>query len=97
MRARRLGGHPAGLLRTSAVIIALILLGRCWRRGPAPAPARRSGPSSACSPAPRGWSASGQEVDIPIAEVRVGDIVVVRPGERIPVDGEVIEGQLRGR
>ncbi|HEX7975589.1 MAG TPA: heavy metal translocating P-type ATPase [Anaerolineales bacterium] len=35
----------------------------------------------------------GQEVDIPVEEVLVNDIVIVRPGEKIPVDGEVIEGQ----
>ncbi|MBI4762849.1 MAG: heavy metal translocating P-type ATPase [Chloroflexi bacterium] len=35
----------------------------------------------------------GQEVDIPVEEVLVNDIVVVRPGEKIPVDGDVIEGQ----
>ncbi|HLB49508.1 MAG TPA: HAD-IC family P-type ATPase, partial [Anaerolineales bacterium] len=35
----------------------------------------------------------GQELDIPVEEVLVNDIVVVRPGEKIPVDGEVIEGQ----
>ncbi len=34
-----------------------------------------------------------QEVDIPVEEVLVNDIVVVRPGEKIPVDGAVIEGQ----
>ncbi len=34
----------------------------------------------------------GQEVAVPIAEVRVGEIALVRPGERIPVDGEVVEG-----
>lgn len=34
----------------------------------------------------------GQEVEIPVEEVLVGDIVVVRPGERIPVDGEISEG-----
>jgi Cu+-exporting ATPase len=34
----------------------------------------------------------GKEVDIPVEEVLVGDIVVVRPGEKIPVDGEIIEG-----
>jgi Cu+-exporting ATPase len=32
------------------------------------------------------------EVDIPIEEVRVGDIVLVRPGEKIPVDGEIVDG-----
>ena len=35
----------------------------------------------------------GQEVELPIAEVQVGDTVVVRPGEKIPVDGDVIDGQ----
>ena len=34
----------------------------------------------------------GQELDIPIEEVKVGDIVVVRPGEKIPVDGKIVEG-----
>jgi len=34
-----------------------------------------------------------REMDIPVEEVLVQDIVVVRPGEKIPVDGEVIEGQ----
>jgi Cu+-exporting ATPase len=34
----------------------------------------------------------GKEVDIPVEEVLVGDSVVVRPGEKIPVDGEIIEG-----
>src|SRR4030067_708909 len=35
----------------------------------------------------------GKEVDIPVEEVLVNDIIVVRPGEKIPVDGEVFEGQ----
>ncbi|HLF00780.1 MAG TPA: copper-translocating P-type ATPase, partial [Anaerolineales bacterium] len=35
----------------------------------------------------------GKEIDIPVEEVLVNDIVVVRPGEKIPVDGEIIEGQ----
>ncbi|MCG3209692.1 MAG: Copper-transporting P-type ATPase [Anaerolineae bacterium] len=36
---------------------------------------------------------SGQEVEIPVEEVLVGDIIVVRPGDKIPVDGEIIEGR----
>ncbi len=34
----------------------------------------------------------GQELDIPVEQVLVGDVVLVRPGEKVPVDGEVIEG-----
>jgi Cu+-exporting ATPase len=34
----------------------------------------------------------GKEIDIPVEQVEVGDIVVVRPGEKIPVDGKIIEG-----
>jgi Cu+-exporting ATPase len=35
----------------------------------------------------------GEEVDIPIDEVQVGDVMVVRPGEKIPTDGEIIDGE----
>ena len=35
----------------------------------------------------------GEEVKVPVDEVKVGDVVVVRPGEKIPVDGVVIEGE----
>jgi len=34
----------------------------------------------------------GQEKDVPIEQVKVGDIILVRPGEKIPVDGEIIDG-----
>jgi Cu+-exporting ATPase len=40
----------------------------------------------------RGSGASVEEVEIPIEDVLVGDIVVVRPGEKIPVDGTLVEG-----
>jgi Cu+-exporting ATPase len=36
---------------------------------------------------------AGGEVDVPVEQVRVGDVVVVRPGERVPVDGVVVEGR----
>ena len=35
---------------------------------------------------------NGKEIDVPVEEVVVGDILVVRPGEKIPVDGEITEG-----
>jgi Cu+-exporting ATPase len=35
----------------------------------------------------------GREVEVPVAEVAAGEVVVVRPGDRIPVDGRVVEGQ----
>jgi Cu+-exporting ATPase len=34
----------------------------------------------------------GREQDVPVEEVRFGDVIVVRPGERLPVDGEVVDG-----
>lgn len=36
---------------------------------------------------------NGQEVEIPVTELAVGEIVIVRPGEKVPVDGEVVAGQ----
>lgn len=35
---------------------------------------------------------NGQEKEIPVEQVRVGDLIIVRPGEKVPVDGEIIEG-----
>lgn len=36
---------------------------------------------------------NGSEIDVPIGQVQVGEVVIVRPGETIPVDGEVVAGQ----
>ena len=35
----------------------------------------------------------GQQVDVPVAEVVVGDVVVLKPGDKVPVDGEVLDGR----
>jgi Cu+-exporting ATPase len=76
----------------SAVVITLVVLGR-WLE------ARARGRTSEAirrlvSLAPRTARVlrDGQEVDVPTAEVLVGDLIRIRPGERVPVDGIVIEG-----
>ena len=87
------GAHPAVYFETSAVIIALVLLGR-WLEARA-----RAGTGEAIrtliglQPRTTRVVRFDLEADVPTREVRLGDIVVVRPGERIPVDGEVTEGR----
>ena len=77
---------------TAAVIITLILMGRLLE-------ARAKGKTSEAikrlmglQPKTARVVRNSRETDIPIDEVQVGDLVVVRPGERIPVDGFVQEG-----
>jgi Cu+-exporting ATPase len=77
---------------SSAVVIAAVLFGKYLEE-------LAKGRASAALRALAGLQAraatvrrDGVERELPIAEVRVGDIVVVRPGERIPVDGVVREG-----
>jgi P-type Cu+ transporter len=48
---------------------------------------------AAMSPQTARVEREGREVEVPVAEVRVGETVIVRPGEKIPVDGEVTGGQ----
>ncbi len=87
---------PAGTVHVyyeaAAVIVTLILLGRFLE-------ARAKGRTSEAIRRLVGLQAKtarvrreGQVVEVQIAEVREGDLVEVRPGERIPLDGEVVEG-----
>jgi Cu+-exporting ATPase len=78
---------------TAAVIITLIVLGKFLE-------ARAKGRTSEAIKKLLGLQAKtarvvrgGQEVDIPIEDVRAGDIVLVRPGEKLAVDGVVVEGR----
>lgn len=78
---------------TAAVIITLILLGRLLE-------AKAKSHTSDAIKKLLGLQVktarvirNGQEVDIPLEEVKVGDLVRVRPGEKIPVDGVITEGQ----
>ena len=86
-----LDGHV--YFETAAVIITLIRLGKFLE-------ARAKGRTSDAIKKLMGLRAKtarvvrdGSEIDVPIDEVRVGDMVLVRPGEKIPVDGVVVEGR----
>jgi Cu+-exporting ATPase len=95
--ARMPNGYPATYFEPAAVIVALVLMGqvlelRARRRTSgairalldlAPKTARRIRPNG---------SEAGSEDDIPLELVQPGDKLRVRPGERVPVDGLVIEG-----
>ena len=48
---------------------------------------------SAMAPQTARVKRDGAEIEIPVAEVQVGEVVIVRPGEKIPVDGDVLQGQ----
>ncbi|HWI45944.1 MAG TPA: heavy metal translocating P-type ATPase [Rubrobacter sp.] len=78
---------------TSALIITLILLGRLLE-------ARAKGRTNEAIKKLAGLQAKiarvlrdGEEVDVPVEDVDVGEVVVVRPGEKVPVDGRVISGE----
>ncbi|MDB5795060.1 MAG: copper-transporting ATPase [Noviherbaspirillum sp.] len=83
---------PHLYLESSAVIITLVLLGK-WLEERAKyqtvAAIRALESLRAATALVR---RAGIEKEVPVAEVRIGDIVVVRPGDRVPVDGVIIEG-----
>jgi Cu+-exporting ATPase len=83
--------HP--FYEATAVVITLVMLGQALE-------ARAKGKTSQAlrrlmdlRPRTARVLRGGEEVEIPAQEVQVGELVVVRPGERIPVDGEVSEGR----
>ncbi|KZE70127.1 copper-translocating P-type ATPase [Paenibacillus polymyxa] len=84
---------PELYYETSAVLITLILVGKWFE-------AVAKGRSSEAIKSLMNLQATtarvvrdGQELDIPIEQVRVKDIFIVRPGEKIPVDGVVVDGR----
>ena len=77
---------------TAAIIVALILLGRyleAQARGRTSDAIRRL---IRLSPTSARVARDGEEIDIPIHEVVIGDSVLVRPGDKVPVDGLVTHG-----
>lgn len=86
------GLMPEVYYETAAVVITLILLGRLFEN-------RARGQTSLAIRQLIGLQArdarvirNGQEMDIPIQSVIIDDVILVRPGEKIPTDGKVIEG-----
>jgi Cu+-exporting ATPase len=86
------GLNPDVYFEAAAVIIALILVGRLlenWAKGQTSEAIRKlMGLQAKTARVIR----DRREVDIPIAEVVLGDVILVRPGEKIPVDGEIVAG-----
>lgn len=88
------GEHMVNLyFETSAILITLIILGKLFE-------ARAKGRSSEAIKKLMGLQAKtaivlrdGEEIEIPLEEVVVEDIVYIKPGEKVPVDGEVVEGR----
>ena len=93
LHAHSVFNHSTGTyFDASAMIISLVLLGRLLE-------ARAKGRTSdairklmGLRPKSARVVRDQEEMDIPIADVVAGDIVVIRPGEKMPVDGEVIDG-----
>ena len=87
-----LGAEMETYFDSAAVIIGLVLLGR-WLE--ARAKGQAAGAVKALlklRPSTARVLRDGTEADLPIDQVRVGDLVRVRPGERVPVDGVLVDG-----
>lgn len=77
---------------TSALVITLILLGKLLEAIAKGRTSEAIRKLIGLQPRTARVVRDGVEIDVPIEQVVVGDIVVTRPGERIPVDGVIIEG-----
>ncbi|MGG7565412.1 heavy metal translocating P-type ATPase [Rhodovulum sp. DZ06] len=89
------GADAAGRLyfEAAAVIVTLVLFGK-WLESRAKASAAEALRAlMALRPEEAVIRRAGKEETVPIAQVVLGDVVVVRPGERIAVDGEIIKGE----
>ncbi|MBN2201180.1 copper-translocating P-type ATPase [bacterium] len=86
-------GLPPLYFETAAMIITFVLLGRTLET----AARRRTSEAMTglirLQPPMARVSRNGLETDIPADRVRIGDVVMVRPGERVPVDGRILDGR----
>src|SRR5688572_10587457 len=87
------GDQVAVYFEPAAVIVTLVLLGQVLElRARSRTSSAIKGLLGLAPSTARRVDASGAETDVPLAHVHVGDRLRVRPGERIPVDGVVLEG-----
>ena len=89
----RMGGEVAVYFEPAAVIVVLVLLGQVLElRARSGAGTAIREPARSDAKTARRVESDGTEHDVPLEHVSVGDRLRVRPGERIPVDGIVLEG-----
>ncbi|MBI3301422.1 MAG: copper-translocating P-type ATPase [Deltaproteobacteria bacterium] len=86
------GQAPQLYFDTAAMIIALILLGRLLEARAKGRTAEAIRRLIGLQPSTARIVRNGQEEEVPVEQVQVGDVVAVRPGEKIPVDGVVVSG-----
>ncbi|MCW0202595.1 MAG: heavy metal translocating P-type ATPase [Rhodanobacter thiooxydans] len=86
------GAMPHLYFEASAVVITLVLLGKWLETRAKRQTTEAIRALNALRPDTARVRRDGQEIELPLSQVAVDDIVVVRPGERLPVDGVVIEG-----
>ncbi|WP_374105721.1 heavy metal translocating P-type ATPase [Pseudomonas sp. NKUCC02_KPG] len=87
------GSMPHLYFEASAVVIALVLLGKYLESRAKRQTASAIRALEALRPERALRVVDGQEQDVAISDLRLNDRVLVKPGERFPVDGEVVEGQ----
>ncbi|KMM87507.1 copper-translocating P-type ATPase [Pseudomonas lundensis] len=87
------GTMPHLYFEASAVVIALVLLGKYLESRAKRQTASAIRALEALRPERALRVVDGQEQDVAISDLRLNDLVLVKPGERFPVDGEVVEGQ----
>jgi Cu+-exporting ATPase len=87
------GRMPHLYFEASAVVIALVLLGKYLESRAKRQTASAIRALEALRPERAIQVIDGREQDVAISALRINDLVLVKPGERFPVDGEVVEGQ----
>jgi Cu+-exporting ATPase len=86
------GMHDHLYFEASAVVITLVLLGKWLETRAKRQTTEAIRALNALRPEVARVRGAEGDVELPVGQVQTGDLVVVRPGERVPVDGEVVEG-----